>query len=175
MATARHPLLLSLRWLLPAAALLALGLGVLARSPLGHIAGFAIAFVILVLAVVQSRLQPVLILDDAGYAIQQGSKILFRVAWSEVKKVRADAREQALYIDCGDPSRNLLVPPARGYGFRFADTPKIYARVLATVGDRVVQVERLDEDKGASDQTTDDKPNGPSDDKPTNHEPTPKS
>jgi hypothetical protein len=146
MAPARHPLLLSLRWLLPAAALLALALGVLARSSLGHIAGFAIGFVIAILAVVQSRLQPVLILDDEGYAIQQGGKILFRVAWSEVKKVRADAKEQALYIDCGDPARNLLVPPARGYGFRFADAPRIYARVLSAVGDRVVQVERLDAD-----------------------------
>ena len=152
MPTARHPLLLSLRWLLPAAALLALALGVMARSPLGHIAGMAIAFVIGILAIVQSRLRPVLILDDDGYAIQQGGKILFRVAWSEVKKVRVDAKEQALYIDCGDKARNLLVPPARGYGFRFADAPGIYARVLAAVGDRVVQVERLDANPNADGQ-----------------------
>jgi hypothetical protein len=144
MATARHPLVLSLRWLLPAAGVMALALGVMSRSSLGHIAGLSIAFVIMVLTIVQSRMQPVLILDDDGYAIQQGRKLLFRVAWSEVKKVRADAREQALYIDCGDPSRNLLVPPARGYGFRFANAPQIYTRVLATVGDRVEQVERLD-------------------------------
>jgi hypothetical protein len=157
---------------LPVAALLALALGVVARSPLGHIAGFAIAFVVAVLAIVQSRLQPVLILDDAGYAIQRGGKILFRVAWSEVKKVRADAREQALYIDCGDPARNLLVPPARGYGFHFADASKIYARVLAAVGDRVVQVERLDADAGKPDEPGADKPTPG---KPTNHEPTPKS
>src|SRR5260370_9697306 len=123
---------------------MAVALGVLARSSLGHIAGFTIAFVIAILAIIQSRLQPVLILDDEGYAIQQGAKVLFRVAWSEVKKVRADGKEQALYIDCGDPARNLLVPPARGYGFRFADAPRIYARVLAAVADRVVQVERLD-------------------------------
>jgi hypothetical protein len=129
---------------MPLAVVLAITLGVLGRSPMARIAGFAVAFVMAALAMVQARLQPVLILDDDGYAVERGGKLLFRVAWHEVKTVRADAREKALYIDCGDRTRNLFVPPARGYGFRFADAPRIYERVLAAVGDRVVQVERID-------------------------------
>lgn len=150
MPPARHPLLLSLRWLLPFASLLSLALGVMAHSPAGHVAGLALAVVVAALAVWQQRNRPVLVVDDDGYAIEQNRQIRFRVLWSEVKQVRADAREQALYIDCGDPARNLLVPPARGYGFHFAGGKALYARIVSAVGDRVVQVERLDDGKASA-------------------------
>ena len=86
-----------------------------------------------------------LLLDDAGYAIEQDGKEKLRVAWSEVQKVRIDRGESAIYVDCGDKARNLFVPPRRGYGFRFADAEAACARVLAAVpADRVVEVERID-------------------------------
>jgi hypothetical protein len=133
--------------MLPLAAIVAALLGTLAHSAFGRIAGLALAFVLAFIALLQARLQPVLVLDDEGYSIEQGGKLRFTVSWREVKAVRAEPRERALYIDCGDPARNLLVPPARGYGFRFADTQVLYQRVLAAVGDRVQQVERLDDIK----------------------------
>lgn len=42
------------------------------------------------------------------------------------------------------PSRNLLVPPERGYGFHFERADALYARILDAVTDRVELVPRLD-------------------------------
>ena len=96
-------------------------------------------------AVFQRRAQFVLAVDGTGYAVVQGGQEKLRVAWSEVVKVRADASEKACYVDCGDPARNLLVPPARGYGFRFKRSDVLYARILDAVpADRIELVPRLD-------------------------------
>jgi hypothetical protein len=68
-----------------------------------------------------------------------------------VQAVRVERREHALYVDCGDPGRNLLVPPARGFGFRFAEQEALCARVLAAVpAERVHEVERLERDGGGA-------------------------
>ncbi len=86
-----------------------------------------------------------LVLDDDGYAIEAWGRERLRVHWREVERVRHEPKESALYVDCGDKARNLLVPPARGWGFRFADAAGLCARVLASVpAGRVVEVERLD-------------------------------
>ncbi len=66
-----------------------------------------------------------------GYAVEEHGREKLRVPWREVVKVRADGAEQALYIDVGDPSRNLLVPPRRGYGFRFDRADELFQHVLA--------------------------------------------
>ena len=52
------------------------------------------------------------------------------MAWSDVIKVKADPSEHAAYVDCGDPAKNLLVPPVRGWGFRFRRAPELYARIV---------------------------------------------
>jgi hypothetical protein len=143
--TTRHPLLVGTRWLLPVAiAMAALGAaaahGTAARL---FAAGFALVGV--AAWIWQERHRPTLVLDDAGYAIEQEGREKLRVAWSEVRKVRVDRREPAVYVDCGDKARNMFVPPRRGYGFRFADAPAVCARVLAAVpADRVVEVENID-------------------------------
>ena len=97
------------------------------------------------MAVWQKRAAPALILDESGYAVEEHGREKLRVAWSEVKQVRADEAERALYVDCGDPTRNLLLPPRRGYGFRFERAERAYAAILAAVpGDKVLRVARLD-------------------------------
>lgn len=141
----RHPLLVGTRWLLPVAIVMA-ALGAVvphalaARVVSGGVAvlgGFGWQWL--------QRRRPTLVLDDAGYAIEERGREKLRVAWSDVQKVRLDRKESALYVDCGDKARNLFVPPSRGYGFRFADAEALCARVLAAVPpERVVEVERID-------------------------------
>lgn len=90
------------------------------------------------------RARPAVVVDDSGYVVEEHGREKLRVAWSEVVKVRADAEEKAAYVDCGDRARNLLIPPRRGYGFRFERSDALYARVLGAVPDKVVLVPRLD-------------------------------
>jgi hypothetical protein len=92
----------------------------------------------------EARRRPSVRIDAAGYAVISGGREKLRVAWTEVIRVRADPAEHALYVDCGDPARNLLVPPERGFGFRFAEAEELYRRVVEAVPDRVEQVARLD-------------------------------
>lgn len=92
----------------------------------------------------QRRARPAVIVDETGYAVEENGREKLRVKWTEVVKVRADAAEHACYVDCGDPSRNLLVPPERGYGFHFERADALYARILDAVTDRVELVPRLD-------------------------------
>jgi hypothetical protein len=144
-APSRHPLQVATAWLLPLAIALALAGAAVAHAPLGR----ALAGVFALLGGVawwwQQRLRPVLVVDDDGYAIEQRGVEKLRVRWAEVHKVRYDKRESALYLDAGDAARNLLVPPRRGYGFRFAGDAAVCARVLASVpAERVLEVERLD-------------------------------
>lgn len=141
----RHPLIVGTRWLLPIAIVMALAAAAAAHAlPARIVAGF-FALLGAVAWMWQERHRPTLVLDDAGYAIEQNGAEKLRVAWSEVQKVRIDRKESAVYVDCGDKGRNLFVPPRRGYGFRFAGAEAVCARVLAAVpADRVVEVERID-------------------------------
>jgi hypothetical protein len=145
MTPSRHPLVVGTRWLLPAAMLLAIGGAVASHTTTARV----IAGVFAVLGAVawwwQERHRPTLVVDDGGWAIEQRGHEKLRVTWGEVKKVRVDRRESALYVDTGDAARNLFVPPRSGYGFRFARAEAILARVLQAVpADRVTEVERID-------------------------------
>jgi hypothetical protein len=93
----------------------------------------------------QRRTRPELLVDASGYAVREHGREKLRVAWSEVTRVRADAAEMACYVDCGDPARNLLVPPAHGWGFRFDRSDLLYARILDAVpSEKIELVPRLD-------------------------------
>ncbi|HEX6838913.1 MAG TPA: hypothetical protein VF334_20180 [Polyangia bacterium] len=141
----RHPLIVGTRWLLPVAIVMALAAAAAAHAMPARIAAAAFALVGVVAWRWQERQRPTLLIDDAGYAIEQNGAEKLRVAWSEVHKVRLDRKESAVYLDCGDKARNLFVPPRRGYGFRFARAEDVCARVLAAVpAERVVEVERID-------------------------------
>ena len=103
------------------------------------------ALVVVGVTLLVRRARPQLVLDDSGYAVEELGREKLRVAWSEVVKVRADEAEHALYVDVGDPKRNLLVPPSSGYGFRFERAPELYARILQSVpAEKVERVEPLD-------------------------------
>jgi hypothetical protein len=118
---------------------------VFAQAGWVRIAFGAMAVSMTVVGLVLGRARPEVVLDDDGYAVQEFGREKLRVAWSDVVKVRSDEKEHALYVDCGDPARNLLVPPRRGYGFRFARQEELYARILARVpAEKIERVERLD-------------------------------
>ena len=145
MSASRHPLLVGTRWLLPIAIVLAVAAAAAAHGTLTRLIGGFFALLGGFAWLWQERHRPTLVLDDAGYAIEQQGREKLRVAWSEVQKVRIDRKESAVYVDCGDKARNLFVPPRRGYGFRFAGAEAVCARVLAAVpAERVVEVERID-------------------------------
>ena len=143
--TSRHPLLVGTRWLLPIAIVFAVAAVIAAHATPARLLAGVFALLGVVAWLWQERHRPTLVLDDAGYAIEQRGKEKLRVAWSEVQKVRLDRKEHAVYLDCGDKARNLFVPPARGYGFRFARAQAVCERVVAAVpAERVVEVERID-------------------------------
>jgi len=88
--------------------------------------------------------RPTLLVDENGYAVEKSGRESLRVAWGEVRRVRADAAEEALYVDAGDPARNLLVPPRRGFGFRFENSERLFRLVLQNIPrEKIEQVERL--------------------------------
>lgn len=90
------------------------------------------------------RRRPVLIIDETGYRVEVAGRERFRVLWAEVRRVLHDRSEAAVYVDCGDGRRNLLVPPAAGFAFTFSDRPHLTARILAKLSDKVQEVARLD-------------------------------
>jgi hypothetical protein len=146
-AAERFPLVFTQRRVLPLAVAVALGGAWLAEATWARILCVGLALAALAAAWLQSRTRPTLVLDEDGYAVEERGREKLRVPWSEVQRVRADPSEHALYVDCGDPARNLLVPPRRGFGFRFARAEAIYAYVLARVPERVEVVARLDAQK----------------------------
>ncbi len=93
--------------------------------------------------------------DASGYRVEQGARELLRVGFDEVKRVRAVPAEQSMYVDCGEPARNLLLPPRRGYGFRFARQGDLYVILAKRLEDRLEIVESL----APPDEKKDKKPN----------------
>lgn len=142
---ARYPILFTQWGLIPVALALLSGWALFASSTPLRIGTAALAAFTLIGGAILYRLRPSLVLDVNGYAIWERGREKLRVLWREVQSVRADAAESALYIDCGDATRNLLVPPRRGYGFRFERQADLYRRVLAAVGpERTEIVNKLD-------------------------------
>ena len=140
----RFALIVTTRRVLPVAFVIAMA-GVVFSQPFGlRVACAVVALLAIALWLWQWRAQPSLVVDDEGYAVEEHGREKLRVAWSEVKRVLADSAEHALYVDCGDRARNLLVPPRRGFGFRFERAAELYVRICERVPDRVEQVERLD-------------------------------
>lgn len=141
----RFPLVFTQRRVLPIAVVVALGGAALAPSLWLRVACVAFALFAVAVGWMQHRARPALVLDESGYAVEEHGREKLRVAWSEVVRVRADVAEHALYVDCGDAARNLLVPPRRGYGFRFERADELFACIVEAVGrDKVETVARLD-------------------------------
>ncbi len=142
---ARYPLIFPARRVVPVAVVVAAaGAGFSPSLALRILCG-AFGAVAAALAWWQARARTAVIVDERGYAVEERGQEKLRVAWSEVVRVRADGAERALYVDCGEPARNLLVPPRRGYGFRFERSEALYAQILDAVApEKIELVTRLD-------------------------------
>lgn len=140
----RFALLSSTRYLLPVALLCALGLTLLGTGTVLR-AGAVLAGALLVgLHLLSRRRRPILVIDDRGYAVEVAGQQRFFVPWTAVTRALHDPSEQALYLDCGDPARNLLLPPLAGFAFSFEHRDALYERLLSHIGDRIEVVPRLD-------------------------------
>ncbi len=142
----RYRLIFTQRRVLPLAVVVALAGSIASDALWARILCVSVAVLAVVAAWLQSRGAAALVVDDQGYAVEEHGREKLRVAWSEVHKVRVDAAEHALYIDTGDPARNLLVPPERGYGFRFERAEELFRQILTHVPEAKLEaVTRLDQ------------------------------
>ena len=126
--------------------------------------GAALAVLLATWAVGKRR--PILIVDDAGYRVEVAGNERFRVLWSEVRRVLHDRSEAAVYVDCGDGRRNLLVPPAAGFAFTFSGRERLVQGILARLADKVEEVERLDKQSLPARSPSADKISAPTSEKP---------
>ncbi len=139
----RFALVSSVRWLVPAA--IALGLLGAAAGPTARARvtfGVGSGTLALLGAIGRWR-RPTLIIDEQGYRVTERGRERLSVAFAEVVRARAVPAERALYLDCGDPARNLLVPPRHGFGFRFARQAELYLLLARQLGDKLVVVAEL--------------------------------
>jgi len=143
-AVERFELSFPQRRILPVSLVIAFGCAAIADALWLRLFCGGFGVLTLALWLILRRAQPCVLVDEHGYAVEEFGREKLRVAWSDVKKVRADPAEHAAYVDCGDPARNLLVPPSRGWGFRFPRARELYARIVDAVPDKVELVERLD-------------------------------
>ena len=141
----RYALLSANRYLLPIALLCAGALIALAGPLWLRVSAAAAAVLLLGLQAWARQRRPVLVLDDAGYAVEVAGVQRFFVPWTAVTRVLHDPSEQALYLDCGEPGHNLLLPPRAGFAFTFTDRQDLYQRLLTQVGERAQLVTRLDQ------------------------------
>lgn len=141
----RYALLSANRSLLPIALLCAGALIALSGALWLRLSAAAAAVLLVGLQAWARRRRPVLVLDDSGYAVEVAGSRRFFVPWTAVTRVLHDPSEQALYLDCGEPGHNLLLPPRAGFAFTFTDRQDLYQRLLSQVGERAQLVERLDQ------------------------------
>jgi hypothetical protein len=140
----RFPLVSTWRWLVPAAVAMAL-VGLLAFPGLvPRIVCGAAAALVALLWLDGRRRRPVLVVTDDGYQVEVGRRRKLEVSFADVLRVRAVPALQAMYLDCGDPARNLLVPPRRGYGFRFLEQEKLYVLLATRLADKLEVVAALE-------------------------------
>lgn len=143
-ASERFPVLLAQRRVLPVAVVFALSGVVFSHAWWARAICLGLAVATTAVALVQRRRRATVIIDADGYAVEERGREKLRVAWSEVRRVRAVPAEQALYVDCGDRARNLLVPPPHGYAFAFQGGDRLYQRIIAAVPDRLELSARLE-------------------------------
>jgi hypothetical protein len=137
-----YELLSSTRWVRWVAIGVGALLAVLSHLLLWRALGGTVA-VVLTLAWVWGRHRAFVYVLPDGYRVKTG-RLDFTVRWSELKRVLHDPTESALYLDCGNPARNLLVPPATGFAFTFARKQALYQQLLLAVGHLAQQVPRID-------------------------------
>ena len=139
----RFALLSTWRFLVPASIVFGL-FAAAAMNGAARLFCLAGAALVAVLWVLGQRTRPALLVDGEGYRVMERGREKLRVAWREVSSARAVPAEQAMYLDCGDPARNLLLPPRRGFGFRFDRQDQLYVIVARLVAGKLRVVASLD-------------------------------
>lgn len=139
----RYVLVSSWRWIVPLAIVLGVVGAVAGGGALRWVCGIGAALIALAWLAGTLR-RAVLVLGDEGYRVEEGGRERLRVRFDEVRRARAVPAEHAMYVDTGDPRRNLLLPPRRGYGFRFEGQGDLYVRLARALADRLEIVERLE-------------------------------
>lgn len=140
----RFRLLPTTRFVLPVAVLLGALVAALGTATWMRVSSAVAVVVLVLLDRATARRRPVLVLSADGYRVEAGGKTRFFVPWSSVQRVLCDASEQALYVECGDRAKNLLLPPASGFAFTFERRAALYEAVRSAVPDRLQDVARLD-------------------------------
>lgn len=138
----RFPLQYAGRWLIPLA--IAVGVtGIFAAQGLGPRLFFAIGSLLMVVAwrVAHAR-RAVLEIHDQLFRVAVRDKSRFAVKWEEITVARAVPDEHAMYVECGEPQRNLLLPE-RGYGFQFERQKELYDLLAQILADRLTVVAAL--------------------------------
>lgn len=132
------------RGVLVVAGLFAVVGGAFIPSLAARLASLVLGLLVIAAFLYQRRLAPEVRVGPDGYRVIVAGRERFRVAWADVVRVRAERGEPTVYVETGDPGRNLFVPP-RGYGFRFENADELCRRVLAAVGEsRTEFVDRID-------------------------------
>lgn len=119
-------------------------IGLIATQPWLRLTAVVFTAFLLGFAALWPRYRPTLVIDATGYAVEAGGRLRFSVPWSKVRHVRHDPSERALYLDCGEPAHNLLLPPLSGYAFSFEHRDALYQLLLSHVGEGAEVVARLD-------------------------------
>jgi hypothetical protein len=141
---ARFALRARARFVVPAAIALGLVGAALASEARARLFCAVMSAAIAALWGASRLLARILAVDEQGYRVVRRARVLLSVRWDEVKRARAVPAEQALYLDTGEPARNLLLPTRHGYGFRFARQAELYTRIARALGDRLEVVPTLE-------------------------------
>src|SRR5207302_3837828 len=140
----RFPLLATTRWMAPVSFAIALFGAIFATGKPPRIGYAVVAAIVGALWLIARLRRPVLLVDNDGYRVEVRGRVKLRVRFDEIERARAVPAEQSMYLDCGDGDRNLLLPPKRGFGFRFAEQADLYVLLAKRLGDRVEIAERLE-------------------------------
>jgi len=86
------------------------------------------------------------VVDDAGLAVERGTRVRLRLAWPDVVRVIWSPSTTTLFVDGGEPALSLLVPgPGAPAPYDLEAKPALCRAILARVGaERVVEVESLE-------------------------------
>jgi hypothetical protein len=146
---AAHVFRSGMRLPLPLLAFLVLIGGALAPTAHVRLVWFAVAALLMLGWTVSLIFSPVLYVGDRGYRVEVRGRTTVDVPWAEVRGARAVPAERAMYVDAGDPARNLLLPPRHGFGFRIDRQGELYANLARRLADRLIVVEQLQTDDKA--------------------------
>lgn len=91
----------------------------------------------------------VVVVDDDALAVRHGSKLRFRLPWSEIARVVHSPESHTLYVDGGAGARSFLLPgPGAPAPYRVESREELYDLIIARAPrERLVEVASLRDHK----------------------------